>query len=204
MTREKKQSPKAIMIDNYDSFVYNIVQYLGRLSFSDLEVFRNDKISVSEILGKKPDLLFISPGPSNPDHAGICLELVQALKESPIPTFGVCLGHQTLAQAYGATIKKLRYPVHGKTSMVYHDGKTVFKNLPNPLRVTRYHSLTVGEGSLPPALEVSARTTDGEIMAIRHRNLPFESVQFHPESILTTHGLTMFQNFCDFFCRSKN
>ena len=195
--RDRRKNCSAIMIDNYDSFVYNIVQYLQGLGLSSLKVFRNDKISVSQVMEMKPDLIFISPGPSEPSHAGICKELIQASIDSKTPVFGVCLGHQSIAEVLGGKIVRLAEPVHGKTSKIIHDGQGVFRNLPDRFTATRYHSLIVDPESTPNDLTVTAKTEDGVIMGLRHKNLPIEGVQFHPEAILTEHGMQMLQNFCD-------
>ncbi len=180
------------MIDNYDSFTYNLVQYLGELG-ATLEVVRNDARSVDELLALAPDRVVVSPGPCTPNEAGISLEVTRRFPEAGIPTLGVCLGHQSLAQAFGATVIR-HLPVHGKTTTIEHDGRTIFTGLPSPLTVGRYHSLVVAEDSLPGCFEVSARGGD-VIMAIRHRELPAEGVQFHPESVLTDDGLRLLENF---------
>ena len=182
---------RVLVIDNYDSFTYNLVQYLGELG-AEPEAVRNDRASVDELLERRPDRLVVSPGPCTPDEAGISLEAVRRFPEAGIPTLGVCLGHQALAQAFGGRVVRHR-PVHGKTTTVVHDGRTIFSGLDSPLTVGRYHSLIV-EDALPDTLEASAR--GGEvIMAIRHRTLPLEGVQFHPESILTPDGQPLLANF---------
>ncbi len=181
------------MIDNYDSFTYNLVQYLGELG-AELEVVRNDQASVEALLSSAPDRVVVSPGPCTPDHAGITLEVVRRFPEAGIPTLGVCLGHQALAQAFGGEVIR-HLPVHGKTGVIEHDGRTVYRGLSNPLTVGRYHSLIVSE-ELPDCLEVSARG-DGVVMGIRHRELPAEGVQFHPESVLTEQGMKLLANFLD-------
>lgn len=191
-----------VMIDNYDSFTYNLVQYLGELGYVDgeaLTVLRNDQTSVDEISALNPSAVLISPGPCTPNEAGVSLELIQQMGET-IPMFGVCLGHQSMGQAYGGKVVRAREVMHGKTSPIYHDGKGVFAGLPSPFTATRYHSLVVEAGSLPDVLEVSAWTQfeDGscdEIMGLRHRQHPVEGVQFHPESILSEHGHAMLANF---------
>jgi len=183
---------KVLMIDNYDSFTYNLVQYLGELG-ATLEVVRNDACSVDELLALAPDRVVVSPGPCTPNEAGISLEVTRRFPQAGIPTLGVCLGHQSLAQAFGATIIR-HLPVHGKTTTIEHDGRTIFAGLPSPLTVGRYHSLVVAQDSLPDCFEVSARGGD-VIMAIRHRELPAEGVQFHPESVLTDDGLRLLENF---------
>ncbi|GAA4721637.1 aminodeoxychorismate/anthranilate synthase component II [Brevibacillus fulvus] len=182
-----------MMIDNYDSFTYNLVQFLGELG-EELQVFRNDKISLAEIERLSPDYLVISPGPCTPNEAGISLELIQHFA-GKIPILGVCLGHQSIAQAFGGRIVRSDRLMHGKTSPIYHDGKTIFSGIPSPFVAARYHSLIVEEESMPKALEVTARTAEGEIMAIRHRTYAVEGVQFHPESIITEHGKQLLRNF---------
>ncbi|MGA2006508.1 MAG: aminodeoxychorismate/anthranilate synthase component II [Solirubrobacteraceae bacterium] len=182
-----------LVIDNYDSFTYNLVQYLGELGAA-LEVVRNDQASVDELLRSAPDRVVVSPGPCTPDQAGITLEVVRAFPERGIPTLGVCLGHQALAQAFGGEVVR-HVPVHGKTGVIEHDGRSVYRGLPSPLTVGRYHSLIVSE-EVPDCLEISARG-DGVVMGIRHRSLPAEGVQFHPESVLTEHGMALLANFLD-------
>lgn len=182
-----------LMIDNYDSFTYNLVQYLGELG-CEVDVKRNDKVTIEEIEQIRPDVLMISPGPCTPDDAGISLESIRKFA-GKIPIFGVCLGHQAIAQAFGARIERARLLMHGKTSQIKHDGKTIFEGLPNPLTATRYHSLIVKRESLSSDFIVSAWTEDQEIMAIRHKKLAIEGVQFHPESILTEHGKVLLRNF---------
>lgn len=181
------------MIDNYDSFTYNLVQYLGELG-EELVVKRNDETSISEIGSLQPKFLMISPGPCSPNEAGISLKAIEAFA-GKIPVFGVCLGHQSIAQVFGGDVVEAERLMHGKTSEIFHDGKTIFKSLPNPFPATRYHSLIVKKETLPACLEVSAWTAEGEIMAIRHKELPLEGVQFHPESIMTTAGKELLQNF---------
>jgi anthranilate synthase/aminodeoxychorismate synthase-like glutamine amidotransferase len=184
---------KVLVIDNYDSFTYNLVQYLGELG-AEVHTVRNDKATVDELLEGGYERCVVSPGPCTPNEAGISLEVVRRLPEAGIPTLGVCLGHQSLAQAFGGTVK-LHPPVHGKATTIEHDGLTIFDGLPSPLRVGRYHSLVVEE-SLPDCLEVSARG-GGVLMGLRHRELPAEGVQFHPESVLTDEGKHLLQNFLD-------
>ncbi|MDH5723106.1 MAG: aminodeoxychorismate/anthranilate synthase component II [Alphaproteobacteria bacterium] len=184
------------LIDNYDSFTYNLVQYLGDLG-QDVTVHRNDKISVADLLAEKPAAILISPGPSDPDHAGICLEAVKACADNDIPLFGVCLGHQSIAQAFGGKIIRAPKPFHGKISEITHEGTGVFKNIPSPFKITRYHSLIAEESSLPDELDVTARTDDGLIMGLSHKVKPIHGVQFHPESIATEHGHQLLQNFLD-------
>jgi len=182
-----------LMIDNYDSFTYNLVQYLGEMG-EELKVIRNDQTSIRGIAGLDPQFLMISPGPCSPNEAGISLEAIKNFSgETPI--FGVCLGHQSIAQVFGGDVVRAERLMHGKTSMVYHDGKTIFEGLENPFPAARYHSLIVKKETLPDCLEVSAWTEEGEIMAIRHKTLPVEGVQFHPESILTTPGKQLLRNF---------
>ncbi|MCM3033712.1 aminodeoxychorismate/anthranilate synthase component II [Niallia sp. MER 6] len=185
------------MIDNYDSFTYNLVQYLGSLG-SDLTVSRNDKTSLEEIRRVNPEYLMISPGPCTPNEAGISLEAISAFA-GELPIFGVCLGHQAIAQAFGGKVIRAENLMHGKTSPIYHDNKTIFEGLPNPFPATRYHSLLVEKTSLPDCLEVSAWTKEGEIMALRHKELPIEAVQFHPESIMTTAGMDILANFVELY-----
>lgn len=185
------------MIDNYDSFTYNLVQYLGSLG-SDLTVSRNDKTSLEEIRRVNPEYLMISPGPCTPNEAGISLEAISAFA-GELPIFGVCLGHQAIAQAFGGKVIRAGNLMHGKTSPIYHDNKTIFEGLPNPFPATRYHSLLVEKTSLPDCLEVSAWTKEGEIMALRHKELPIEAVQFHPESIMTTAGMDILANFVELY-----
>lgn len=183
-----------VLIDNYDSFTYNLVQYLGDLN-TPCEVFRNDQITTAEVLKLKPKGLMISPGPSDPDHAGICLELVSVAASHDIPLFGVCLGHQTIGQAFDGKIVKTP-PMHGKVSPVTHDSKSVFKDLPSPFDVTRYHSLIIERETLPDDLEITAQCGD-IIMGIAHKTKPIHGVQFHPESIATEHGHAMLKTFTD-------
>jgi anthranilate synthase/aminodeoxychorismate synthase-like glutamine amidotransferase len=184
---------RALVIDNYDSFTYNLVQYLGELG-AEVDVVRNDQSSVSRLLARKPDRVIVSPGPCTPNEAGITLEVVRRFPEAGIPTLGVCLGHQALAQAFGGTVVR-HLPVHGKTATIEHDGRTIYRGLQSPLTVGRYHSLIVAE-DVPDCLEISARG-DGVVMGIRHRELPAEGVQFHPESILTDDGMKLLANFLD-------
>ncbi len=182
---------RVLVIDNYDSFTYNLVQELGELG-ADLEVVRNDAATVDELLARAPDLVVVSPGPCTPNEAGISLEAVRRFPEAGIPLLGVCLGHQALAQAFGGEVVR-HEPVHGKTTTVTHDGRTLFEGLPSPLTVGRYHSLVVDE-ALPDCFEVSA-TGGGVIMGIRHRELPAEGLQFHPESVLTDSGMAILERF---------
>ena len=181
------------MIDNYDSFTYNLVQYLGELG-EDLRVFRNDRVTVEEIERLKPSRIVISPGPGAPQHAGISEKVVQCFHKT-IPILGVCLGHQAIGQAFGATVARARVQMHGKTSEIHHDGRGVFAGLSNPFVATRYHSLVVLPDTVPADLEATARAEDGEVMGLRHRRYPVEGVQFHPESILTVEGKRLLANF---------
>ena len=181
------------VLDNYDSFTYNLVQYLGELG-AELQVSRNDRISTDEIASLAPAKIVISPGPCTPDEAGISVELVQRFA-GEIPILGVCLGHQSIGQAFGGIVKRAPYIMHGKTSQIRHDGQGVYAGLPNPFTATRYHSLAVERESLPDCLEVVAETEDGVLMGIRHRQFAVEGVQFHPESILTTEGKNLLSNF---------
>ena len=182
-----------LVIDNYDSFTYNLVQYLGELG-TDVRVFRNDKITIPDIEALAPDQLLISPGPCTPREAGISVDTIQHFA-GRLPLLGVCLGHQSLAYAFGGEIIRAERLMHGKTSMVHHDGKTIFQGLPNPFEATRYHSLIARRSSLPSDFEISAETVEGEIMGIRHKPTGAEGVQFHPESILTTAGMDLLRNF---------
>jgi anthranilate synthase/aminodeoxychorismate synthase-like glutamine amidotransferase len=182
-----------LLLDNYDSFTYNLAQYLGELGCT-LEVHRNDKISVEQIVHLKPEKIVISPGPCTPQEAGISVELVEELAEK-FPILGVCLGHQAIGAAFGAKIIRAPKLFHGKTSEIEHDGKGIFHSLPNPFTATRYHSLIVERKSLPHELEVSAETKDGVIMGLRHRRYKVDGVQFHPESVLTESGKHLLRNF---------
>lgn len=184
-----------LMIDNYDSFTYNLVQYLGEMG-QELVVKRNDAITITEIADLNPDCIMISPGPCSPNEAGISLEAIRAFA-GKLPIFGVCLGHQAIAQAFGGHVVQADRLMHGKTSDVQHDGKTIFADLPSPLVVTRYHSLIVERDTLPGCFEISAETAEGEVMAIRHKELAIEGVQFHPESIMTKEGKTLLRQFID-------
>ncbi len=182
-----------VMIDNYDSFTFNLVQYLAEMG-EKLAVFRNDEKTVQEIMDIKPDKIVISPGPGRPEDAGVSVDLIRKAA-GKIPILGVCLGHQSIGEAFGGKVVHAGALVHGKTSQIYHDGKTIFKGIPDPFTATRYHSLVVERESLPACFEISAETKDGLIMAIRHRDLPVEGVQFHPESILTREGKAILRNF---------
>jgi len=186
-----------LLIDNYDSFTYNLVQRLGEIDPGvDLKVVRNDRITIEEIEALQPSRLIISPGPCTPNEAGISNEVVKAFA-SRVPLLGVCLGHQCVGQVFGAKIVRADRIMHGKTSMVHHDGKGVYRGLSNPFQATRYHSLVIQPDTLPEELEVVARTEDGEIMGIRHKTLPLEGVQFHPESFLTLEGTKLWRNFLE-------
>jgi len=182
-----------LMIDNYDSFTYNLVQYLGELG-EDVREYRNDKLTVEEIEALRPQRLVVSPGPCTPKEAGISVDAIRHFA-GRIPVLGVCLGHQSLAVAFGGEVVRADRLMHGKTSMIHHDGKTIFRALPNPFEATRYHSLLVKRATVPDCLEVSAETAEGEIMGLRHRTLGVEGVQFHPESILTAAGMDLLRNF---------
>lgn len=182
------------VIDNYDSFVYNLVQYLGELG-AKVQVLRNDAMTVPELVRLSPEAILISPGPCTPDEAGISLEVTRTFAAQGVPILGVCLGHQVIGQAFGGRVVRAPEPVHGKTSLIYHWGDTLFQGLPNPFHATRYHSLVVERESLPPELAITAETDDGLIMGIRHRRYPVAGIQFHPESILTEGGKQILANF---------
>ena len=182
-----------LMIDNYDSFTYNLVQYLGELG-EQVKVVRNDELSVDAIEGLAPERIVISPGPCTPNEAGVSLEVIRRLA-GRIPILGVCLGHQAIGQAYGGRVIHAKTLMHGKVSQIHHTGTGVFRGLPTPYSATRYHSLAIERATCPAQLEVTAWTDDGEVMGVRHRSLPVEGVQFHPESILTEHGHALLRNF---------
>ena len=182
-----------LVIDNYDSFVYNLVQYLGEFG-QDIKVVRNDKIRIFEIEQLAPTHILISPGPCTPTEAGVSLDVIQHFKGT-IPMLGVCLGHQAIGQAFGGQVIRAQRPVHGKVSTMYHDNQGIFAGIMNSFKATRYHSLLLEKESLPSCLEITAQTEEGEIMGVRHREFPIEGVQFHPESILTEHGHVMMKNF---------
>ncbi|HET8726077.1 MAG TPA: aminodeoxychorismate/anthranilate synthase component II [Alphaproteobacteria bacterium] len=184
-----------LLIDNYDSFTYNLVHYLGELG-AETVVRRNDALTADEALEMKPDGIVLSPGPCDPDRAGICLELVEKAA-GRVPMLGVCLGHQAIGQAFGGRVVRADAPMHGKVSAIRHAGDGVMRDLPSPVRVTRYHSLVVGRNDLPDCLEITAETDDGLIMALRHKSLPVHGVQFHPESIASEHGHRLLGNFLD-------
>jgi anthranilate synthase component II len=182
-----------LMIDNYDSFTYNLVQYFGELE-QDVAVYRNDEITLEQVAQMKPRHIVISPGPCTPNEAGVSVPLIKEFA-GKVPILGVCLGHQAIGQAFGGKVVHAKQVMHGKTSLVSHRSESVFRNLPNPLQATRYHSLVVERDSLPACLEVTAWTDDGEIMGVRHRTLAVEGVQFHPEAILTESGHALLANF---------
>ena len=182
-----------LVIDNYDSFTYNLVQYFGELG-AEMEVHRNDQVSIAEIREKSPERICISPGPCTPNEAGISCEVVREFA-GEVPLLGVCLGHQSIGQVYGGEVVRADRLMHGKTSRVHHNGENVFQGLPSPFEATRYHSLIVRRETFPDCLEITAETEEGEIMGLRHRELPVYGVQFHPESILTAEGKTLLKNF---------
>ncbi|MFP7672796.1 anthranilate synthase component II [Marivita sp. S0852] len=183
-----------LLIDNYDSFTYNLVHYLGELK-TEVTVVRNDAITVDDALAMRPAGVLLSPGPCDPDQAGICLELTRAAAKAELPLLGVCLGHQTLGQAFGGTVVRHSEIVHGKMGRVHHAGKGVFAGLPSPFEATRYHSLVVDKGTIPDCLEVTGWLEDGTVMGLSHRSLPMHGVQFHPESIASQHGHALLENF---------
>ncbi len=185
---------RVLMIDNYDSFTWNLVHYFGSLG-AELDVRRNDQISVADVLDNPPEAIVLSPGPCSPDEAGICLPLIRAVGAT-IPLFGVCLGHQAIGQSYGGNVVRT-VPMHGKVSPVTHSGETIFRGINGPFSATRYHSLTVDAGSCPDDLHVTAKTDDGVIMGLSHRYHPVHGVQFHPESIASEHGMLILKNFLD-------
>lgn len=185
-----------LILDNYDSFTYNLVQYFGELG-ADIQVHRNDAISVEEIQRLKPERICISPGPCTPNEAGISLELIREMGEST-PILGVCLGHQSIGQVYGGEVVRAERLMHGKTSPIYHEGASVFAGLQSPFEATRYHSLIVRRDTLPDCLQITAWTQEGEIMGLQHKQYPVHGVQFHPESILTQNGKKMLENFLKF------
>ncbi len=182
-----------LVIDNYDSFTYNLVQYLGELG-AEPAVYRNDKITLGEIEALRPSKIVISPGPCTPKEAGISVDVIRTFG-SKIPILGVCLGHQAIGEAFGGEVIRAPRLMHGKTSMVLHDGRTIYRGLPNPFEATRYHSLIIRRETMPKVLEITAWTKEGEVMGVRHRTLPIEGVQFHPESILTNVGKDLLRNF---------
>jgi anthranilate synthase/aminodeoxychorismate synthase-like glutamine amidotransferase len=188
-----RETAMLLMIDNYDSFTYNLVQYFGELG-EDVRVYRNDQLTIAQIEALQPSRIVISPGPCTPKEAGISVESIKHFA-GRIPVLGVCLGHQSLAAAFGGEVVRADRLMHGKTSMVRHDGKTLFRDLPNPFEATRYHSLVVQRATLPACFDISAETAEGEIMGLRHKSLGAEGVQFHPESILTAAGKDLLRNF---------
>jgi len=192
---------KLLVIDNYDSFTYNLVQYLGELG-AGTDVVRNDTATVDALLDRRPEGLVVSPGPGRPADAGVSEEAVRRFGEAGIPVLGVCLGHQAIGEAFGGRIVRARTIMHGKTSQVFHDGRGVFAGLEDPLEATRYHSLVIDPTAVPDVLEVTARTGDGEIMGVRHRALPLHGIQFHPESILTRAGKRLLANFLELGSRA--
>ena len=183
-----------LLIDNYDSFTYNLVHYLGELG-ADIDVRRNDALSVDEAMSMKPAGILLSPGPCDPDQAGICLDLTKAAAKARVPLMGVCLGHQTIGQAFGGNVVRCHEIVHGKMGRMHHTGTGLFKGLPSPFDATRYHSLVVERDSLPDCLKVTAELEDGTIMGLQHKELPIHGVQFHPESIASQHGHALLKNF---------
>jgi anthranilate synthase component II len=185
-----------LLIDNYDSFTYNLVHYLGELG-ADVKVVRNDALSVQEALALRPELIVLSPGPCDPAQAGICVPLTKAASTQDVPLLGVCLGHQTIGEAFGGAVVRCHEIVHGKMGMIHHEGKGMFAGLPSPFAATRYHSLIVEKESLPDCLEVTAWLEDGTIMGLRHREKLIEGVQFHPESIASEHGHQLLRNFLE-------
>ena len=182
-----------ILIDNYDSFTYNLYHFLGELG-AEIEVHRNDQITPDQVLGLHPQGIVISPGPCDPDRAGICLDLIEAAKDQ-IPILGVCLGYQAIGQSFGGKVVRAEAPMHGKTSEIHHKGKGVFRDLPSPMTSTRYHSLLIDRESIPNSLEITAETEEGVVMGLQHRELPIHGVQFHPESIASEHGHALLHNF---------
>jgi anthranilate synthase component II len=186
-----------LLIDNYDSFTFNLFHYLGELGAEEVVVQRNDALTADEALASRPEAIVISPGPCDPDRAGITLDLVRAAAAEGVPVLGVCLGHQAIGQAFGGVVGRAPVPMHGKVSAMWHRGTGVFRGLPSPFTATRYHSLVVERETLPAALEVTAETEDGLIMGLSHRSLPIHGVQFHPESIASEHGHALLRNFLD-------
>ena len=184
-----------LVVDNYDSFTYNLVHYLAELG-AQTHVVRNDALTAAEAFALKPEAILLSPGPCSPNEAGICLDVLTTAPDD-LPIFGVCLDHQAMGQAFGGEVIRAKQLMHGKTSLIHHEGRSVFKGLPSPFTATRYHSLAVRAETLPDVLEVTARTADGEIMGLAHRTRPIHGVQFHPESIATEHGHEMLANFLD-------
>jgi len=183
-----------VLVDNYDSFTYNLVQYFGDLG-AEIQVFRNDKITVEELLALKPAGIVISPGPSDPDHAGICLPLIKAAADKNVPLLGVCLGHQAIGQAFGGKVIRAPEPKHGKLDSITHNGTGLYADIPSPYTITRYHSLIVERSSLPSDLAITSETSDGLIMGLTHKTKPIHGIQYHPESIATEHGHDLLNNF---------
>jgi len=183
-----------LLIDNYDSFTYNLVHYLGELG-EDVRVKRNDELSVTDAMNMNPSAILLSPGPCDPDQAGICCDLIEAAANARVPLIGVCLGHQSIGQVFGGKVVRADQIMHGKIDDISHMGKGLFAGLPSPFKATRYHSLTIAPDSVPDCLEVTATVADGTIMGLQHRELPIHGVQFHPESIATEHGHAMLKNF---------
>lgn len=192
--RDRVSAPRVLVIDNYDSFVYNLVQYLGELGAEPV-VHRHDRVTPAELEALAPDAVLVSPGPGRPEDAGVSNDAIQAFGAAGVPVLGVCLGHQCIGQLYGGQVVRAPRVMHGKTSTISHDGAGVFAGLPNPITATRYHSLVVERDSVPDALAVTAESEDGLVMGLRHRDLPVEGVQFHPESILTESGHALLRNF---------
>jgi anthranilate synthase/aminodeoxychorismate synthase-like glutamine amidotransferase len=186
-------TPMILVIDNYDSFTYNIVQYLGELG-AEVKVYRNDALTVDKITDLKPERMLISPGPGVPANAGIAVEAIRQFA-GKVPMLGVCLGHQAIGEAFGGNVVRAKTLMHGKTSEICHDSQTIFRGLPYRFKATRYHSLVVDKESVPEILQISATTPDGVVMGLRHREFPIEGVQFHPESVMTEHGKTLIENF---------
>jgi anthranilate synthase component 2 len=184
---------KILVIDNYDSFTYNIVQYLGQMG-QDLHIHRNDRITLDEIAALEPDKIVVSPGPCSPEQAGISVDAIKRFA-GEVPLLGVCLGHQSIGHAFGGRVVRAGRLMHGKTSPVRHDGRGVFEAMPNPFTAIRYHSLLIERDTLPDCLEVTAETAEGEIMGVRHKTLPVEGIQFHPESVMTEQGMRLLENF---------
>ena len=185
-----------LLIDNYDSFTYNLVHYLGELG-ADVKVVRNDALSVQEAMALRPEAIMLSPGPGTPDDAGICMDMITAAAETQTPLIGVCLGHQSIGQVFGGTVTRCHEIVHGKMGMMHHEGCGLFKDLPTPFKATRYHSLVVDRDSLPDTLEVTGWLEDGTIMGLSHKTAPIHGIQFHPESIASEHGHAMLRTFLD-------
>lgn len=185
-----------LLVDNYDSFTYNLVHYLGELG-ANVKVIRNDELSAKDAMALNPSAILLSPGPCDPDQAGICLDIIGLAAQERTPLIGVCLGHQAIGQAFGGKVVRADKIMHGKMGTIKHEGKGVFKGLPNPFQATRYHSLTVDRATLPDCLEITAQVDDGTIMGLQHRELPIHGVQFHPESIASEHGCALLKNFLD-------